>query len=204
MKILIDNGHGVNTSGKRSPDGKFMEYAFTRKVAAEVVTRLLAKGYDAELLVPEQHDIELPTRVARANAWCNKLGPRNVCLVSIHTNAAGSGNKWMTATGWEAWTSPGQTPGDKLADCLYDEAERILKPLFPHTNFLLRIDLSDGDKDKEGKLAILTGTKCAACLTENFFHDNKNDIAWLNSDCGFDSIVRLHVGGIIKYISKFA
>ncbi|DBA56145.1 TPA_asm: endolysin [Porphyromonas phage phage028a_KCOM2799] len=23
MKILIDNGHGENTSGKRSPDGRF-------------------------------------------------------------------------------------------------------------------------------------------------------------------------------------
>ena len=24
MKILIDNGHGNNTPGKRSPDGKFL------------------------------------------------------------------------------------------------------------------------------------------------------------------------------------
>lgn len=26
MKILIDNGHGENTPGKRSPDGKLREY----------------------------------------------------------------------------------------------------------------------------------------------------------------------------------
>lgn len=30
MKILIDNGHGENTPGKRSPDGTFREYAYTR------------------------------------------------------------------------------------------------------------------------------------------------------------------------------
>ena len=28
MKILIDNGHGVETPGKRSPDGRFREYAY--------------------------------------------------------------------------------------------------------------------------------------------------------------------------------
>ena len=28
MKILIDNGHGINTPGKCSPDGKFREYKY--------------------------------------------------------------------------------------------------------------------------------------------------------------------------------
>lgn len=27
MKILIDNGHGRETPGKRSPDGRLLEYA---------------------------------------------------------------------------------------------------------------------------------------------------------------------------------
>ena len=36
MKILIDNGHGENTPGKRSPDGTFREYAYTREIADEV------------------------------------------------------------------------------------------------------------------------------------------------------------------------
>ena len=33
MKILIDNGHGVDTPGKRSPDGKLREYAWNRLIA---------------------------------------------------------------------------------------------------------------------------------------------------------------------------
>ena len=37
MKILIDNGHGCNTPGKRSPDGRFREYAYTRYIAKAVV-----------------------------------------------------------------------------------------------------------------------------------------------------------------------
>ena len=47
MIILIDNGHGVNTPGKCSPDGLFREYRYTREIAAEVVKRLRAAGYDA-------------------------------------------------------------------------------------------------------------------------------------------------------------
>jgi hypothetical protein len=27
MNVLIDNGHGENTKGKRSPDGQLREYA---------------------------------------------------------------------------------------------------------------------------------------------------------------------------------
>lgn len=48
MKILIDNGHGENTPGKRSPDGTFREYAYTREIADEVVRELAKRGYVAE------------------------------------------------------------------------------------------------------------------------------------------------------------
>ena len=51
MKILIDNGHGINTPGKCSPDGKFREYKYAREIAIEVVKRLKAEGYDAERIV---------------------------------------------------------------------------------------------------------------------------------------------------------
>ena len=51
MKIFIDNGHGKNTPGKRSPDGKFMEYKYTREIAKEVVEELLTAGYDADVTV---------------------------------------------------------------------------------------------------------------------------------------------------------
>jgi len=33
MKILIDNGHGSNTPGKCSPDGRLREYSYTREIA---------------------------------------------------------------------------------------------------------------------------------------------------------------------------
>ena len=122
MKILIDNGHGSNTAGKRSPDGLFREFSYTREIAAEVTYQLRKKGYDCELVVPELYDVSLLDRVHRVNVKCQSLGASNVLLVSIHCNAAGNGKEWKNARGWEAWTSKGQTEGDKLAECLYESA----------------------------------------------------------------------------------
>ncbi len=39
MKILIDNGHGNNTSGKCSPDNRLREYAWAREIAVRLVDR---------------------------------------------------------------------------------------------------------------------------------------------------------------------
>ena len=122
MKILIDNGHGRETPGKRSPDGRLLEYAYTRDIARRIVSALTAQGYDAELLVPEQEDIPLPERCRRVNDWCRLLGKDNVILISIHINAAGHGDRWMNARGWCAYTTRGNTRADRLATCLYDAA----------------------------------------------------------------------------------
>ena len=46
MKVLIDNGHGENTKGKRSPDGKLREYAWTREIADMLVLELGKMGID--------------------------------------------------------------------------------------------------------------------------------------------------------------
>lgn len=99
MKIPIDNGHGINTPGKCSPDGVFREYKYTRKIAAAVVKHLGYRGFDASLVTPEEYDVSLRARTERVNTWCRQLGKKNVCLVSIHTNAAGGGKQWMSARG---------------------------------------------------------------------------------------------------------
>lgn len=196
MKILIDNGHGNNTPGKRSPDGLLRECFYTREIAAQVVYGLRRQGYDAELLVPELYDIKLLERVHRVNVKCQTYGASNVLLVSIHCNAAGNGKEWMKARGWEAWTSSGQTEGDKLAECLYESA---LESFTPGTK--IRSDWSDGDPDKESQFTLLVKSLCPAVLTENFFQDNKEDVEFLISQEGKDAIVKCHVEGIKKYIS---
>lgn len=195
MKVLIDNGHGNNTPGKCSPDQSYREYRWTRDIAQAVVDKLRRRGVDAELLVPELGDVSLVERVHRANTACTKHGALGVCLVSIHSNAAGNG-EWMQGRGWSAYTSPGQTKSDVLATCLYEEAKKNFK------NQRLRTDISDGDADLEANFYILTKTRCAAVLTENFFHDNKEDLAYMTSKEGMAAVVITHVDGIMAFINS--
>ena len=39
MKIFIDNGHGLMTAGKRSPDGQFREPFYNREIAVSIRLR---------------------------------------------------------------------------------------------------------------------------------------------------------------------
>ncbi len=195
MKILIDPGHGRNTPGKCSPDGRFREYQYTREIAAAVVARLQALGHDAEVLVPEFEDTPLSERVRRVNARCRRLGKDHVVLVSVHVDAAGSDGQWHTAAGWSCYTSPGQTAGDRLADCLYRAAEKHLR------GHKIRTDYSDGDADKEAGFYILNRTKCPAALVECGFMDNRESLQFLVSPDGRKANVSVIVDGIIEYIS---
>lgn len=194
MKILIDNGHGINTPGKRSPDGLFREYKYTREIAKDVVKRLIELGYDAELLVPETEDICLKERVKRVNAICSELGNNDVILISIHNNASGNGD-WMKARGWSCYTTEGQTESDVIATFLYAAAEEC----FP--GHKIRKDVSDGDADWESGFYILKKTLCPAVLVENFFMDNKDDCEYLLSNEGREAVVMCHIKGIIDYIN---
>ena len=195
MKILIDNGHGHNTPGKRSPDGKFREYAYNREIAKRIVADLIDRGYDAELIVPEDNDISLEERVRRVNKICLASDPSCVILVSIHVNAAGNGSKWTNATGWSVYTCKGQTASDKLAECLCEAAIKN----FPGRR--IRTDYSDNDPDWEENFYILRHTLCPAVLTENFFMDGL-DLEFLQSKAGKQAIVDTHVEGIIDYLSS--
>lgn len=194
MKILLDNGHGFNTLGKRSPDGSLLEYKYAREISLAVEMELRRLGYDVERIVREESDVSLSTRVQRVNQVCAEVGSANCLLVSIHCNAAGAGGAWLNATGWSAYTTKGKTKSDALADCLYRAAER---------NFIgkrIRKDMQDGDPDWEENFYILKNTHCAAVLTENFFMDNKEDVAYLLSAEGKKAVVRTHVDGIVEYI----
>lgn len=189
--ILIDNGHGAETPGKCSPDGRLREYAWTREIARRVCDKLKALGYDARLLVPELNDVSLRERVRRVNSVYAGAGSGNVLLVSIHVNAAGTG-QWHNASGWTTWVAPNASQRSRqLASLLNAEAVRLnlkgnrsLEPLFT------------------GIFAILRDTKCPAVLTENMFQDNRHDVDYLLSERGKSEIADLHVTAITLYLKS--
>lgn len=192
MKILIDNGHGVDTAGKRSPDGSLREYKYAREIAGRIVSELRKQGFDAERIVTEENDISLRERCQRVNAICNRLGTKNVILVSVHCNAAGNGSQWMNARGWSAHVSLNASTQSKA-----------------FARSLIKVAENEGLKVRKyahqvpywkQNLAICRDTNCPAVLTENLFQDNKEDVAFLLSEAGKETIVSLHVKGIINYL----
>ena len=200
IHVILGTAHLKSTPGKCSPDKKFFEYQYSRKIVNKVYEILKEKGYDTYVDVPEEDlkitsNQELVYRCKIVNNYCKKFGTSNCIYVSIHVNAAGGDGKWHTATGWEAYTTKGVTKADSLAEKLYQAAESNLK------GQKIRKDLSDGDSDKEANFYVLKHSYCPAVLTENFFQDNKDDVAFLLSEEGFNKIVNLHVEGIINYIN---
>lgn len=194
MIILIDNGHGYNTPGKCSPDGKFKEWKKNRELARDIVMELKDDGYDARLIVTEENDISLAERVQRVNYICRKEGTSNVILVSIHSNAAGADGKWHSARGFSAHVSLNASDKSKrLAKFLWQRAiEYGLKGnrCVPQEMFIAQ------------NLYILRHTICPAVLTENLFYDNQEDLDMLQSQQGHDKIVLAHLRAIRDYIKS--
>ncbi len=180
--ILLDNGHGIDTPGKRSPvwsDGtRLFEYEFNR----DIVRRIKEQLPECIILVPEVTDISLQERCRRANEYDNAI------LLSIHANAGGG-------TGWECYTSKGNTRADYYATILCNEVEKA----FP--NERMRFDMGDGDPDKEESFYILKHTKCPAILSENFFMDTEKDCRLIMSEKGRKMIADFHVNAIKQWIN---
>lgn len=191
MKVLIDNGHGVETPGKRSPDGRLREYAYAREIAVRVVNRLQSAGIDALRLVPEETDVPLRERVARANTVYAECG-RHALLVSIHCNAAGDGSEWISARGWSIFVD---TTASALSKQLATEIARVAKAK--------GVTVRQSSPDKlywSSSLYICKHSNCPAALVENFFQDNKEDVDFLLSEAGKQCVTDITVEGIMNYL----
>lgn len=202
MVILLDNGHASTTAGKRSPkldDGsQFFEYEFNRDVVKRMARMLDAVGIKYHILVPEvDKDIALSTRAARANEYCSKYGAGNCLFISVHANAAGNGSQWMSGRGWSVYTTKGITKSDAYATVFWEEAQKLLEP----KGFKMRKDMTDGDPDYEENFTVIYKTNCPSILTENLFYDNKDDVRFLMSDEGRETIALAHVNAIKRICS---
>lgn len=190
MLVLIDNGHGKDTAGKRSPDGRLREYAYAREIAARLEQALKERGIEAIRITPEENEISLAERCRRANRY----GADGVILVSIHCNAAGADGKWHDARGWSAYVSRNASKKSKELACrLIDAAEK---------EGLKVRRYSQDEPYWTQNLAICRDTNCPAVLTENLFQDNREDVDYLLSEKGKQTIVELHMEGIMAYLGK--
>ena len=188
MRIVIDPGHaGRNVDpGAVNQSTGLQEADVALFVSKLVETQLLAAGHEVKLTRTDWEQAEtddLNVRTSLSNDWCADL------FVSIHCNSAVS----EEANGFEVWTSPGQTAGDDLATCIYQQ----IMDQFPDR--LGRSDYSDGDADKEARFYVLVHTDAPACLVEMAFISNDEEAALLADPDWQDTYARAIARGVTDY-----
>ena len=199
--VILDNGHGVNTPGKCSPDKSILEYKWTRELAARLKQLLDERGHESVILVPEETDIPLTTgkdnRCKRANAIysdCKKSG-KTAILISLHLDAAGSGGKWNNASGFSVRVSLNASSKSKrLAQCIYD---------FVIQNKLQGNRSVPKEHYWKQNIGICRETNMPAVLGESLFQDCKQDAKYLLSTEGFETIAMTYLDGIEKFMKEF-
>ncbi len=198
MKILIDAGHGIDTLGKQSPDGRLKEYAWARDMAKRLETALKSNGHDAQLVTPELADVSITKRCQRINNICAQYGAKNVMLVSIHNNAAGNGS-WGNATGFSVFISKNASSNSKKLASIFTN-EGIARNMMG--NRAIPASKYWTWSWTKNDIGILKNTLCPAVLTENGFMDNMEECNYLLSEAGKQAYVDLHVAAIEKYIKS--
>ena len=182
---LLDNGHGIDTPGKRSPiltDGRqFMEYEFNRDVVSRIIDQLNQADFNSICLVPEEHDISLNTRVKRANLYYRS---KPCVLVSVHSNAFGDGLRFTIPRGIASYCYEGSMAGYKIAEVFQENLVQVT-----------------GWRDRgirRGNYHILRNTKMPAILTENGFYTNREQVEYLLDPNWREHIASAHVEAITE------
>ena len=157
VKIALDAGHGINTPGKRTPDGE-REWTFNSKVALAAIAKLNT-FQNVEILRLDdptgKTDVALKTRTDRANTWKADV------LVSMHHNAYLG--KWGSHGGIETYTQPGAS----------QQSRDIAAVVHP------RVVKAMGLRDRGSKtlnLHMLRESSMPAILIEGGFMDSTVDI----------------------------
>lgn len=196
----LDNGHGTKgyTIGKWSPDRRFIEGEWSRIMVPKLADALRDIGIEPYILVPENKDIKLLERCARANKIMKANPGKRMFFLSIHSNAVGSKDEIALANG--GWN-------DKACGFVSYAAYKSSK-----TSQMLAKNLRDtavefgraGDRyvPSEGfwraGYTVLTQTSMPAVLTESAFHTNHNDVEYMLSERGQEELINIHLIGICK------
>lgn len=172
--ILLDAGHGglINgkyvTPGKRSPkwddDSIYYEGVGNRLIRDELAKMLDEANIKYEYVNFGDEDILLTDRVKKANRIVDEYGVNNTLYISIHSNAFTE----ERAKGWSVFTYTNTKISDIYGRSLFDE----MKKIFPDEVFRKQVS---NRKTWKADFYVLKYTKCAAILSENFFHSNEDE-----------------------------
>lgn len=191
MKIAIDPGHaGRNIDpGAVNPNTGLQEADVALIISRLVEQYLIGVGQEVRLTRTQWAQPEsdrLGYRTELANNWGADV------FVSLHCNSAAT----PSAKGYEVWTSPGNTRGDLLATCIYNQ----IAGEFPDRTG--RTDYYDGDPDKEARFYVLMNTDAPACLVEMAFISNNEEAALLADPAWQDRYAKAIARGVTDYSAE--
>ena len=188
MRVVVDPGHAGRNIDPGAVNGStgLQEADVALVISRQVANYLLNVGYEVKQTRTEWEQEEtddLSYRTALANDWGADI------FISLHCNSAAN----QSAEGYEVWTSPGNTLGDKLATRIYGQ----IAAEFPDRAG--RTDYSDGDPDKESRFYVLVHTDAPACLVEMAFISNDAEAALLADAAWQDRYARAIARGVTDY-----
>ena len=166
--VILDNGHGIDTPGKRSPiwsnNTQLFEWKFNRDIVDYIIQYLQVANISYVKLVEETQDISLKDRVDRVNSIFKEYKDKyKIYLISVHGNAADNA---PTANGIEVFTSIGETKSDIIAEVFYEKLKNLGWKMRPNRS---------NKGGKEENFYILKNSHCPAVLTENGFYTNEEE-----------------------------
>ncbi|MBE5741134.1 MAG: hypothetical protein E7351_01190 [Clostridiales bacterium] len=160
--IGANDEHGLNppTAGKRTPvisyiGRSFYENEFNREAKIAFILACLRCGFRVYDIHPEIQDVNISTRVVRANRAGLNL------LVTFAYNAFGSGNNFNSARGVEVYYSPYNpypTASRQLSEEVY---ESIIANANPNGRFVGQLSVG-----------VLSNVNCPSTLIEAGFMTN--------------------------------
>ena len=190
MLVILDPPHGKETPGKRSPDGRILEWSWGRNFIGRIEKRL------DEIGIPHLRDWNgdnepgLTKRCQLANDLDKKnCGPS--IFISTHINAAGSGSQWMSAQGWSVFVGNNASNNSKKLATLMTEAAK-------ESGIKVRVP-SPSQPYWVQNLTVCQKTSMPAVLVENMFMDNKSDVEFLLSEEGQSVLAEIIVKAVCKY-----
>lgn len=194
LLVILDNGHGVNTRGKRSPDERLLEWKWTRDFVEKLNSRLKSEGYNTFILVPEDTDVSLSNRVLRANTVNRNFKKISkdweVVLLSIHVDAA-PGNGWSDARGLTCHISENASKKSKilaqLIQSLAEEDGLTGNRWLPKERYFTN------------NYYICKNTNCPCVLVENGFMNNYFDVEFLLSEEGQEKLIQVYLDALKTY-----
>lgn len=177
LLIILDRAHGVNVSGKCSPNGKHQEWLWSDKFVNDL-SAMLDQLRVHNIVHPKTP--EVPLYKTKSGVWKEKLSNRVAyynslqykykLVLSFHNDSTGNG--WTKQTGWSMWTTRRNDISDDLAE---NYLHPVMIDYFP--NLRHRRYIAD-QLDNEANFKVLTGNY-ASILIEWLMQNNKKDIELL-------------------------